>query len=146
MKKFHFLAAPFLALAFSSCTSEDDTLTSLSASGATTTVTSGTWKITLYDDSGNNETSDYTSYSFKFEDDGTLKATSGGTTHLGTWSISDDDDSPEDIDLNIFFAAPEKLEELTDDWDILEYTSSQIRLRDVIGGSGETDLLTFELI
>jgi hypothetical protein len=146
MKKFHFLAAPFLALAFSSCTSEDDTLTSLSASGATTTVTSGTWKITLYDDSGNNETSDYTSYSFKFEDDGTLKATSGGTTHLGTWSISDDDDSPEDIDLNIFFAAPEKLEELTDDWDILEYTSSQIRLRDVSGGSGETDLLTFELI
>ncbi|HCK20738.1 MAG TPA: hypothetical protein DHW15_00815 [Bacteroidetes bacterium] len=121
-------------------------MTSLSASGATTTVTSGTWKITLYDDSGNNETSDYTSYSFKFEDDGTLKATSGGTTHLGTWSISDDDDSPEDIDLNIFFAAPEKLEELTDDWDILEYTSSQIRLRDVSGGSGETDLLTFELI
>lgn len=146
MKKFHFLAAPLLALVFSSCTSDDDTLTSLSAEGAASTVTSGTWKITLYDDSGNNETSDYSSYSFKFEDDGSLKATSGGTTYVGTWSITDDDDSPDDIDLNIFFPSPEKLEELSDDWDILEYTSSQIRLRDISGGSGETDLLTFEMI
>ena len=35
---------------------------------------------------------------------------------------------------------------LSDDWDILEYTSGRIRLIDVSGGDGSTDYLTFEKI
>jgi hypothetical protein len=35
-------------------------------------------------------------------------------------------------------------DELNDDWHIIEETSTKIRLQDVSGGSGGTDLLTFE--
>jgi len=34
--------------------------------------------------------------------------------------------------------------ELNDDWEILEESATKIRMQDVSGGSGGTDLLTFE--
>ena len=108
---------------------------------------SGTWRITNYNDSGQDETSDYTGYSFTFNENGTLIATNGTNTYSGTWSVSDDsssDDNPDDIDFNIFFASPPNFEELSDDWDISSSSSVKIELIDVSGGNGGTDLLTFE--
>ncbi|MDH5413355.1 MAG: hypothetical protein OEW87_04395 [Flavobacteriaceae bacterium] len=108
---------------------------------------SGIWRITNYNDSGQDETSDYTGYSFTFNENGTLIATNGTNTYSGTWSVSDDsssDDNPDDIDFNIFFASPPNFEELSDDWDISSSSSVKIELIDVSGGNGGTDLLTFE--
>lgn len=110
-------------------------------------ATSGTWRITNYNDSGQNETSDYTGYNFTFNENGTLIATNGTNTYNGTWSVSDDsssDDDPDDIDFNIFFASPPNFEDLSDDWDIVSSSSSKIELIDISGGNGGTDLLTFE--
>ena len=36
-----------------------------------------------------------------------------------------------------------QLEKLGDDWEIIEYTSTLIRLKDVSGENGEVDYLTF---
>lgn len=108
---------------------------------------SGTWRITNYNDSGQDETGDYTGYSFSFNENGTLIATNGTNTYNGTWSVSDDsssDDDPDDIDFNIFFASPPNFEDLSDDWDIVSSSSSKIELIDISGGNGGTDLLTFE--
>ena len=33
------------------------------------------------------------------------------------------------------------LDELEDDWEVIEFTSTQIRLKDVSGGDGTTDYL-----
>ena len=33
------------------------------------------------------------------------------------------------------------LDELEDDWEVIEYTATQIRLKDVSGGNGGTDYL-----
>ena len=110
-------------------------------------VKSGTWRITNYNDSGQNETGDYTGYIFTFNENGTLMATNGTNTYNGTWSVSDDsssDDDPDDIDFNIFFASPPDFEELSDDWDIISSSSSKLELTDISGGNGGTDLLTFE--
>jgi len=110
-------------------------------------ATSGTWRITNYNDSGQDETSDYTGYNFTFNENGTLIATNGTNTYNGTWSVSDDsssDDDPDDIDFNIFFASPPNFEDLSDDWDIVSSSSSKIELIDISGGNGGTDLLTFE--
>ncbi|UCE70688.1 MAG: hypothetical protein JSW57_11140 [Flavobacteriaceae bacterium] len=113
----------------------------------------GQWRITYYFDSDKEETSDYAGYVFTFGADGTVTATNGTTEVTGTWSVTDssssDDDSfddSSDVDFNLFFASPPNFEELTDDWDILEYTSGRIRLIDVSGGDGSTDYLTFEKI
>jgi hypothetical protein len=44
------------------------------------------------------------------------------------------------------FASPADFTEISDDWHILQETSSKIQLEDVSGGNGGTDLLTFEKI
>ena len=102
-------------------------------------------------DSGTDETSDYTGYSFTFNADGSLDAVNGSTMITGTWSVtsddsSDDDDynSTDDIDFNIFFSAPPNFEELSDDWDIVSRSSTRIELIDISGGDGSTDTLVFE--
>lgn len=107
---------------------------------------SGTWRITNYNDSGQDETSDYTGYNFTFNENGTLMANNGTNTYNGTWSVSDDsssDDDPDDIDFYIFFASPPNFEDLSDDWDIVSSSSAKIELIDISGGNGGTDLLTF---
>ena len=110
----------------------------------------GTWIVSSYIDDGNDETSDFTSFRLNFLEDGTLNATdllsSNTNPYVGSWSITDsnsnDDDSLDDLDFNINFAVGNKLDDLSDDWDIISYTDSEIKLIDVSGGGGGTDYLT----
>lgn len=139
-----------------SCDSNDDpadTQADVNPAELRSAAQNGQWRITYYFDSDKEETSDYAGYVFTFGADGTVTATNGTTEVTGTWSVTDssssDDDSfddSSDVDFNLFFASPPNFEELTDDWDILEYTSGRIRLIDVSGGDGSTDYLTFEKI
>lgn len=103
-------------------------------------LSQGSWKITNYMDSGNNETSDFTSYTFQFKSNGNVSATSGSGTMNGTWSTTNDDSQNK---LVINFSSG-TLEEISDDWHIIENSSNLIRLEDVSGGNGGTDYLTFE--
>ena len=131
------------------CSSSDD---SNNNSGNTTqdvvnTAQSGNWIITYFFDTDSEETNNFTGYVFTFGSNGVLTATNGSTTVTGSWSVTDsnsNDDSPDDLHFNISFATPADFQDLTDDWEILTYTSSKIELRDISGGNGGTDLLTFE--
>lgn len=110
-------------------------------------TTSGTWIITNFNDSGNNETGHFRCYSFTFNSNGTLVASNGVNTYNGTWSITDsnsNDDSSNDLDFNINFNLTNEFEDLNDDWDIVSYGSNTLSLIDVSGGNGGTDLLTFQ--
>ncbi|MBU2018304.1 MAG: META domain-containing protein [Bacteroidetes bacterium] len=109
-------------------------------------ITSGSWRITYFNDSGTNETANFNSYNFTFNGDGTLTAVNGSNTYSGTWSVTDsnsNDDSPDDLDFNIYFKLTNDFEDLNDDWDIISHTSSELKLNDVSGGNGGTDELTF---
>jgi len=115
------------------------------------TAESGTWIISSYVDSGQDETNDFNGYVFTFGNDGTVTATNGTTSYNGTWSItdsdsSDDSSSDDDIDFNLSFPVPESndFDDLNDDWDIVSYSSNTISLIDVSGGNGETDTLVFQ--
>lgn len=116
------------------------------------TAQSGTWRISNFNDSGQNETSDFNGYNFSFNADGSLVATNGSNTMTGTWSVtddsnsSDDSSSDDDIDFNIFFPVSDSndFEDLNDDWNVVTTTSTRIELIDISGGNGGTDLLTFE--
>ncbi|WP_432412513.1 hypothetical protein [Rasiella sp. SM2506] len=118
-------------------------------------ATNGTWRISYFFDTDQDETSDFTGYIFTFGEDGKLTATKGSTTITGDWSVlddssnssSDDDgNSSDDDDFNIFFPVSESsdFEDLNDDWDIVSVTANKIELTDVSGGNGGTDFLTFE--
>ena len=113
---------------------------------------SGTWRITNFNDSGQDYTSDFTGYNFTFASDGTLTASNGSTTLNGTWSITNDSSSSsssssssDDIEFNIFFPVSDTndFEELNDDWDIVSTSATTIELIDISGGNGGTDILTF---
>ncbi|WP_235915045.1 hypothetical protein [Flagellimonas ochracea] len=112
----------------------------------------GSWTITYFFDTDKEETSDFNGYTFTFNSDGTLTASNGSNEVTGTWSITDsdsnsNDDSSDDdsgADFNIAFSSPADFEDLSDDWDIVEYSSVRIELIDVSGGNGGTDNLVFE--
>ena len=141
------------------CTTDDDGSSddnTVQIQEVQSTVQDGTWRITNFNDSGQDETSDFTGYNFTFASDGTLTASNGTDSLTGTWSVmddssssSDDDDSSsddDDVDFNIFFPVPDSndFEDLNDDWDIVSISATRIELIDVSGGNGGTDRLTFE--
>lgn len=143
----YFVAILFLtAISISSCMKES-TITDPNLEVVENTLKAGTWRITFFEDSGDDETSHFSAYDFTFGEDGTLTADNGMNTVQGSWSISDsnsNDDSPDDLDFNIFFNVSNDFEELNEDWDIVSNTNSKIELMHVSGGNGGTDYLTFE--
>lgn len=90
---------------FAACTSDADdsnNFANLQADIETITdnVTDGSWSITNFIDSGQNETGNFTGYGFSFNSDGSLVADNGSVTEMGTWSLSIDDDSNDDSSSN----------------------------------------------
>ena len=133
----------------SMCSSDDNSSSSADPNPVINTVTSGTWRITFYEDSGVNETYHFTGYNFTFGSANVLTATNGTNTYTGSWSVTNsniNDDSPSnDLDFNVLFSTPAVFaDELSDDWDILSRTDTKIELVDVSGGNGGTDYLTLE--
>jgi hypothetical protein len=111
--------------------------------------TDGTWIISSYIDDGDDETNDFSTFRLNFLTGGVLNGTdllsSSSTPYAGTWSITDsnsNDDSLDDLDFNMNFNVGNKLDDLSDDWDIISYTDTEIKLIDVSGGGGGTDYLT----
>jgi len=154
-----FISAFFLVgmITLQSCSTDDDSSSNTNNDAqimqAQSIANTGTWIITNFNDSGQNETSDFNGYTFDFASDGVLTATNGTNTITGTWSVTDDSNSSDDdssndddIDFNIFFPVSESsnFEDLNDDWDIVSVTENRIELRDVSGGNGGIDILVFE--
>lgn len=132
------VVAGLFMMAFASCKKDDN-----SSSPSSSIVTQGQWKVTLFSENGVVETSKFSNYVFTFNSNGTVTAVRSGSTVNGSWSDGNDDSQKK---LNMNFASPVDFTEISDDWHILQESSSKIELEDVSGGSGGTDLLTFEKI
>ena len=112
--------------------------------------TDGTWIVSSYLDDGDDETADFSTFRLIFLESGVLNAmdllSSNSNPYAGSWSITDsnsnDDDNLADLDFNINFNVSNKLDDLSDDWDIVSYSDTEIKLIDVSGGNGGTDYLT----
>lgn len=104
-------------------------------------INEGSWKITYYYDKDHDETADYSTLTFDFNDDGSVTATTSSSTYQGTWSTGNDDSSDK---LYLTFSNPDLLMEISDDWIILDQSSSKIELKD--DSDSGTELLTFEKI
>lgn len=154
MKKISFkliLPLVFIICLFSKCSNDDNSLPnnpSVDPTPVINTVKNGIWRITFYEDSGVNETTNFAGYNFTFGSGGVLTTTNDANTYNGSWSVTSDnsgDDSPSnDLDFNIAFSAPPNFADLTEDWNIIEYTTTKVRLVHISGGNGGTDYITFE--
>ncbi|RZJ67844.1 MAG: hypothetical protein EOO50_04450 [Flavobacterium sp.] len=160
MRKFPFfalLAGLFVMTTASTCEwnhDDDDDHGGNSSSDVTSvtgTATSGTWRVDLYSDSGNDETAQFADFQFTFTSNNSILATNGENSYTGNWSISDssgkhgsdDDSSSDDLDFNISFASPDRFAELTEDWEIISISNNRIELIHISGGNGSTDYITF---
>lgn len=123
----------------------DEEITAADMSKIKSTVETGEWKITSYLDSESDETSEFVDYVFSFNNDGTLGVANGDVSVSGAWSL-EDDDSEDNVDLNIFFATPPLFEEITEDWVIITYSSTKIELKNLDDSDDSFDYLTFEKI
>lgn len=128
------IVAAFLGLFFlsSSCTRSLDDPSSI--------ATSGTWRVTLFTDSGNNETSDFSGYIFTFASGGIVSAVKNGVTTTGVWSINNSSNKF-NIDLGPKTDTNKPLGELTDDWKIISVSDSEIKLTN--DNSSSNEFLTF---
>jgi hypothetical protein len=127
-----------LVIATTSSCKKDD-----SPSLVDNTIQKGNWKITFFQDSGNDETSHFSGYEFIFNSGGSVTASNGNNSVSGTWTTGTDD-SQSKLILNFGSTAP--FDELNEDWHVLEETTTMIRCEHISGGNGGTDYLTFEKI
>jgi hypothetical protein len=148
--KFSIFLAMLFMLTTSSMCSSDDTPTPTSSvnnpSDVINIVNNGTWKITYYYDTDHEETTAFNNYLFTFGASNVLTASNGTNNYSGTWSITDsnsNDDSLSNLDFSIAFGSPAQFLKITNDWEIVEKSATLIKLRDVSGGNGGTDYLTF---
>lgn len=106
-----------------------------------TSLGQGGWHVAYFFDK-KDETSDFSGYNFTFNDDGAALATKNTTTVNGSWST--ENLSSGGVKLILDFGVTSPLDELNEDWKILEYTDARIKLEHVSGGSGDTDSLILE--
>lgn len=137
MKSYSWLSAMLLSACMVACSNDNNDPAPVPDPQAPTT---GTWRVTLFSERGNDETSDFSGYVFTFDSNGSAVATKSGTNKNGTWSINGSS-----TEFNIDFGekndANKPLGELTDDWEIISVTSTEIKLKDDNDASAE--FLTF---
>jgi hypothetical protein len=106
------------------------------SSALSSIIVDGTWYVSYFFDD-TDETSDYAGYNFTFNVSGNATAVKNTTTINGSWSnYIDSGDEKLEFSFN-----GSVLDELEDDWEVIEYSATQIRLKDVSGGGSGTDYL-----
>ncbi|MBI1228313.1 MAG: hypothetical protein GC192_23970 [Bacteroidetes bacterium] len=117
----------FTVLSLAACHNDDDATPSNNSNPTVITQGGGNWKVTYYWDKDKDETSNFSSYTFKFNADGSFESV-GGSTTSGTWNVTDDDSSQR---LNISSGSGSKpLTDLDDDWIIIIMDADKIQLKD----------------
>lgn len=142
MKNHTFSLFLVVAILFMAC-EDDDALTSTTV---VTTIVEGSWAITYFQDSNDDETSKFNGYSFTFSttgantNSGVVEVSNGSTDLVGTWSVTDSENSPK---LTLGFSL-NPFDELSEDWRVTERTSTKIVMTHESGGNGGVDFLTLE--
>jgi predicted small lipoprotein YifL len=104
----------------------------------------GSWKVSHFSEDGNDHTSDMSGYHFTFNTGGVVNVINSADTTTGTWSTNNSDDENETHFILTFTTIVSPFDDLTEDWHVVEQTTTTLKLEDVSGGNGGTDLLTFQ--
>ncbi|MDN5203905.1 hypothetical protein QQ008_21110 [Fulvivirgaceae bacterium BMA10] len=100
----------------------------------------GKWVITQFFD-GADETSLFENFTFKFNENGTVVVWNDSKELVGEWESDGDDGT---LELELDFDDDSPFDELNEDWDLIEFDGSIIRLKHKDDNDDVVDLLTFE--
>ncbi len=98
---------------------------------------SGSWYVSYYYHN-EDETSQFAAYDFVFLDNGTISASDGSQTFIGTWN-SYDEGTQQMLDIDF---SDSELGDLDDDWRLIDFDANNVRLRQD-GGGDDPDRLYF---
>jgi hypothetical protein len=115
-------------LLFSTCSKKDDVIVTNTAAIA------GPWKVSLYFNSGKDETAKFSGYLFSFNSGGQLTATNGAIVVNGTWAETGSK-------FSIDFGTDPVLSKANSNWLETERTATTIKLKD--DNPAKTDKLEF---
>lgn len=136
MKKTLFTIAAVAVILFAGCSKDDN-----STSSVTKKIGGTTWFVSYYWDKDKDETYKFQDYTFEFKSGSVAEALKSGTVQTGTWVYDTSDDSHDHFIINFPVVSP--LDDLNDDWHVVQITDSQIELKDE-SGSGGTEYLTLK--
>lgn len=106
-----------------------------------TTLGQGTWEVAYFFDK-TDETSDFEGYTFLFNDNNVARATKNSLSVQGSWDTENSSDG--DTKLYLDFGSNGPLDELNEDWVVVESSTLKVTLEHVSGGNGDTDSLILE--
>jgi hypothetical protein len=125
-----------------SCDDDDDKdRTSERSEAIENILEDGTWRVTYFFDSDMDETTDFESFIFTFNSDGSVQAVSPNDIIDGQWSTEASGDSG--VKVNLSFPDDN---DLFDDWHVVENSAIELELMHESGGSADTDYLTFNRV
>jgi len=144
MKNLSFLLMTIVAIISVSCRKDPQTASTTSSTAVSqkVVVASNAWKITSFIGMGINQTSDFSTYIFQFNSDGTSVASSTGIgiLYYGSWSLRQGSNSSYDDSgnhsggdnnkLSIALSGNHHMDEISEDWKIMKLTSSEMWLVD----------------
>ncbi|HEX5001685.1 MAG TPA: hypothetical protein VFW78_04250 [Bacteroidia bacterium] len=102
----------------------DDNSGSLS-NAVTSIITKGSWRVSYYHENGDDHTPNFSNYLFMFGVNGSLIASNGAGTTLGTWSI---DDSSNEFRIAIGTTSP--LLDMNHGWLVVAKSNTELDLKD----------------
>jgi hypothetical protein len=144
MKKFPFLLLTIVAILAVSCKKESQPVSTPAptADNQKVVVASSAWKVSSFIEKGIDQTSDFSTYLFQFNSDGSAVANSTGIgiLYYGSWSLmqgshsgyddSGNHSSGDENKLIISLSGNHHMDEISEDWKIIKLTSSEMWLMD----------------
>jgi hypothetical protein len=101
-------------------------------------ITSGNWRISYYHEGDDDETSVYNGFVFTFNANNTITITRNSSNFTGTWLFYEENG----LDILEIDFQDDPLNNLDDDWELLEFSSTLIQLKE----EGDDEYLNFTKI
>lgn len=108
--------------------------------GLIAVLTNGDWEIAYFFD-GKDETGAFADFVFTFKADGTATATNGVSSANGTWKSYGDGGF---LELDLDFRNEVPLDNIQEDWELIEFSDATIKLKDVSEVDGTVTTLNFK--
>lgn len=145
MNKKLFTCLTIVAILFSSCEGSED-IPLLNELTVTNRMTSGTWKITRFVHENTTKTADYNGVSFDFDAISVNLINTGTLPVAGGWGVIDEgfEGAPELVFTMALTSVEPRFTNISDDWEIVESTSTLLKLQDENLETNTIDYLTFE--